>query len=90
MSCGIGCRSSLDLALLWLWCRQTVTAPIPPVAWEIPYAMGAALKKKERKEERKKFKSLQSEKVIIEVWMPGKPLSSSCSWILGVSLGLVL
>ena len=33
-----------DLALLWLWCRTAATAPIGPLAWEPPYAVGAALK----------------------------------------------
>ena len=28
MSCGVGCRIGLDLALLWLWCRPAATAPI--------------------------------------------------------------
>ena len=31
--------------LLWLWCRQAAVAPIGPLAWEPPYAVGAALKK---------------------------------------------
>ena len=31
-----------DLALLWLWCRPVATAPIRPLAWEPPYATGAA------------------------------------------------
>ena len=35
-----------DPALLWLWRRRTAAAPIPPLAWELPYAAGAALKKK--------------------------------------------
>ena len=46
MSCGVGCRRGLDLALLWLWCRPAATALIQPLAWEPPYASGAALKKK--------------------------------------------
>ena len=33
-----------DAALLWLWCRPAATAPIRPLAWEPPYAVGAALK----------------------------------------------
>jgi len=49
VSCGVGCRCGSDLALLWLWCRSAATAPIPPLAWELPYATGAALKKTERK-----------------------------------------
>ena len=34
-----------DPALLWLWCRPALTAPIQPLAWEPAYAMSAALKK---------------------------------------------
>ena len=50
MSCGIGCRRSSDPALLWLWRRLTATAPIRPLAWEPPYAAGAALEKAKRQE----------------------------------------
>ena len=38
MSSGVGCRSSSDLALLWLWCRLAATDLIGPLAWEPPYA----------------------------------------------------
>ena len=34
-----------DPALLWLWCRQAAVALIQPLAWELPCAMGVALKK---------------------------------------------
>ena len=34
-----------DPVLLWLWCRPAATAPIPPLAWELPCARGAALKR---------------------------------------------
>ena len=44
VSCGVGCRHSLDPAWLWLWCRLTVVALIGPLAWEPPYAIGGALK----------------------------------------------
>ena len=37
---------SLDPMLLWLWCRLEAVAPIQPLAWEPPYAAGAALKTK--------------------------------------------
>ena len=49
MSCGVGCRLSSDLALLWLWCRLVALAPIRHLAWELPYAAGVALKKKPKK-----------------------------------------
>ena len=53
MSCGVGQRRGSDLALLWLWCRQVATAPIRPLAWESPYAGGAALKKAKRTKQNK-------------------------------------
>ena len=34
-----------DPLLLWLWCRPAAVAPIKPLAWELPHATGAALKK---------------------------------------------
>ena len=51
MSCGVGCRLSLDPALLWLWlwCRPAATVPIRPPAWELPYATSAALKRPKKK-----------------------------------------
>ena len=41
----VGCRRGSDPALLWLWRRLVATAPIRPLAWERPYAAGAALEK---------------------------------------------
>ena len=34
-----------DPALLWVWCRPATTAPTQPLAWELPYATGVALKR---------------------------------------------
>ena len=45
MSCGVGRRHGSDLTLLWLRCRPAAAAPIRPLAWEPPYATGAALKR---------------------------------------------
>ena len=45
MSCGVGHGLSSDPELLWLWCRPVATALIRPLAWETPYAAGAALEK---------------------------------------------
>ena len=42
MSCGVGCRLGLDPAWLWLWRRPVAIAQIRPLAWEPPYAVGAA------------------------------------------------
>ena len=51
MSCGVDRRRGSDPALLWLWRRPAATAPIGPLAWEPPYAAGAAqeMAKKDRK-----------------------------------------
>ena len=43
--CHVGRRHGSDRLLLWLWHRPAATAPIGPLAWESPYAMGAALKR---------------------------------------------
>ena len=48
MSCGVGARHGSDQALLWLWCRAAATAPIRPLAWELPCATGSALKDKNK------------------------------------------
>ena len=45
MSCGIGYRHGSDPTFLWLWCRPEAAAPIQPLAWELPYTTGAAIKK---------------------------------------------
>ena len=51
MSCDVGCRRGSDAALLWLWCSLAATAPIRPLAWEPPYAEGAALEEAKRQKE---------------------------------------
>ena len=56
MSCGVGHRCGLDLALLWLWQRLAATALIQPLPCKPPYAMGAALKEP-KKEKNKKLDS---------------------------------
>ena len=60
MSCGVGHRHGSDLALLWLWCRPAAVAPIRSLAWDLPYAVGTALKiQKKRRKERKKLRELK-------------------------------
>jgi len=67
MSCGVGRRHGLDpvCLCLWLWRRPLATVPIRPLAWEPPYAMGAALKKKKKKERKKTLKEKQ---LHLQVW----------------------
>ena len=55
MSCGIGRSCGSDPVLLWLWYRPAATAPIQPLAWELPYVTGVAQKgpRKNKKKKRK-------------------------------------
>ena len=52
--CGVGHRCGWDPALLWLWRKPVAAALIRPLAWELPYASGAALKEKRKEKKRKK------------------------------------
>ena len=54
MSCGVGCRRGLNPELLWLWRRPAAAAPIGHLAWEPPYAAGAALEKAKGQKKKKK------------------------------------
>ena len=53
---GVGCKHGLDPELLWLWRRPIAIAPIRPLPWELPYAMGAT-KKIKTKQNKKKNKN---------------------------------
>ena len=54
LSSGVRRSCSLDPVLLWLWCRPAAVAPIRPLAWDPPYAVGTALKGKKKKKKKKK------------------------------------
>ena len=49
VSYGVGHTHGLDPELLWLWCRLAAIALIGPLAWELPYAAGVALKSRKKK-----------------------------------------
>ena len=48
MSSGVGCKHGLDPTLLWLLDRPAAIAPVRPLAWEPPTAVGAAPEKAQR------------------------------------------
>ena len=54
VSCSVGHRDGSDPMLLWLWRRLAAAALIGPLAWELPYAMGAALKRLKKKKKQQK------------------------------------
>ena len=62
MSSGVGGRRGWDPALLWLLRSLVTTALIRPLAWEPPYAAGAAQeipkRQKKKKEQIKKKKEI--------------------------------
>ena len=68
MSCGVGHRCGSDTELLWLWHRPAAVALIIPLAWEPPYALGAAQEngEKTKKEGKKERKKGPSEEVMLE------------------------
>ena len=69
MSCDLGRTGGLNQALLWLQCRPVATAPIQPLAWELPYAVGAGLKRKKKKG-KKMVMFIQNEK---RMWVEKGP-----------------
>ena len=48
MSCSVDHTCGSDPVLLLLWHRLEATAPIGPLTWESPYAVGMALEKTKR------------------------------------------
>ena len=60
VSCGVGYRCGLDLALLWLWRRPVATVLVQPLAWESPYAVGADPEKAKGQKDKKKKEKKES------------------------------
>ena len=58
---------SSDLALLWLWHRLAAATLIQPLAWELPFAAGAALNSKKKKIKIKKKIKRERERKEIKV-----------------------
>ena len=69
MSCGVVCRFGSDPTLLWLWWRLAAIAPIRPLAWEPPYAAGAALGKT-KKIKNKNIGQINWSHIIFSLFMP--------------------
>ena len=56
-----------DLALPWLWPRPVATALIQPLAWEPPYAVGAALEKAKRQKTKQNKKKPTNKQKVYEI-----------------------
>ena len=63
MKCGVGHRHGLDSTLLCLCCRLVAEALIRPLDWELPYAVGVALKRKKKKKKKKRIKKYKSKPI---------------------------
>ena len=48
MSCDVGCRCGSDLVWLRLWYGLAAADPVQLLVWELPYAVGVALKRKNK------------------------------------------
>ena len=81
MSCAVGHRLGLDLALLWLWHGPAAEALIRPLAWEPPYALGVALKKKDLKKKKKERKRKKTK----SKWGIGRRLAGKDRVLIGCS-----
>ena len=62
MSYGVGHRCGSDPTLLWWWCRPEAAAPIRPLIWEPPYAVGVALKRQKIKKKEKEIERIEQGK----------------------------
>ena len=60
----MGRRRGSDPALLWFWHRLVAAAQIEPLAWEPPYAAGAA---QEMAKRQKKKKKILKDKIIVNM-----------------------
>jgi len=65
----VGCRCGSDPELMGRWLRPLATAPIRPLAWEPPYAAGAAQEKAKR--QKNKINKIKKRKVTLEclLWL---------------------
>ena len=56
-----------DPVLLWLWYRLAAAGLIQPIAWELSYATGVAIKKKKKKNflEEQKLKEYSNTKITL-------------------------
>ena len=50
--------------LLWLWHRSAATAPIGSLAWELPCAVGVALKRQKDQKKKKERKGTPGKKIM--------------------------
>jgi len=58
---------AMDPMLLWLWCRPAAAAPMQHLAWELPHATGAALKRKKQKTNKTKQSNCKPKKLMKKV-----------------------
>ena len=52
LCCDVCRRHGSDPTLLWLWSKPAAIALTGPLSWELPYAVGMALKRQKNKNKR--------------------------------------
>ena len=81
-----------DPALLWLWCRPAAVVLIRPLAWESPYAAGAALKRQKKTKQNKTESLFHSDdrSYFKIMYFKKQPAPSSLQWRTTTSLFLTV
>ena len=58
------------MGLLWLWHRPVAIGPIRPLAWDLPYTIGAPLKRKKKISKVEVFaNAVNQEKEVKGIWI---------------------
>ena len=59
-------RCGSDPVLLWLWCSLAAAAQIQPLAWELQYVVGAALKRQKKQKTKNTHKKPHCKPAVME------------------------
>ena len=75
-------RCVSDPMSLWLWCRPAATPLIPPLAQELPYAAGVAVKRKDKPQRTCPVTDMLALKDILQrtLWPKGRK-SGESTWV---------
>ena len=67
MRWGVAHRHGSDPELPWLWLRSAAAAPVQHLAWELLYAVGAALKSKRENKTKQTNKQKKTGKLFAKI-----------------------
>ena len=86
-SYNLGCRCNSDPVLPWLWHR--LAALIWPLAWELPYVAGVALKRPKKKRKKKTDLGRNNWDAVLVFWfLPCLHFKAKSKFFFSVNCGL--